>query len=90
MAKKVFLLIIAAALGAVIMTTSIYVYHINPVVVWTLLFVCWACYRLKMRADTLFSKQQPVETEGGLGEASPSDSAAHPLLERGSAGGSRS
>ena len=31
-----------------------YVYHVNAYVVWGLLAFCWICYRLKMRADTLF------------------------------------
>ena len=31
-----------------------YVYHINAYAVWGLLALCWICYRLKLRAKTLF------------------------------------
>jgi hypothetical protein len=39
-----------------------YVYPERPVLVWSLLFVCWACYRLRMRAVALFGSK-PVRVE---------------------------
>lgn len=31
-----------------------YVYPSNPWIVWGLLFLCWVCYRLHLRAQALF------------------------------------
>lgn len=33
---------------------GMYVYPAHPALVWTLLFVCWACYRLRLRAVAQF------------------------------------
>ncbi len=42
---------------AVAVGIGLYVYHTHPYVVWGLLFLCWACFRLKLRADTLFGER---------------------------------
>ena len=42
-------LAVAAGLG-------LYVYPDRPALVWFLLALCWACYRLRMRAVALFGK----------------------------------
>lgn len=36
---------------------GLYVYDTHPYLVWGLLFLCWLCFRLKMRADSLFRKR---------------------------------
>jgi hypothetical protein len=46
---------IAAVVAAIGM--GIYVYPQRPWLVWTLLFFCWLCYRLKMRAHALYSQR---------------------------------
>lgn len=60
---------------------GLYVYQSHPYLVWGLLFLCWLCFRLKLRADTLFrqrsSESVAVTTSGcGVGEAS-NDNNAH-------------
>jgi hypothetical protein len=45
--------LIVAAIAAI--GLGIYVYPVSPTLVWCLLFLCWACYRLRMRAVALFS-----------------------------------
>jgi hypothetical protein len=58
-AKKVFLTVSLVALAVVAAVgLGLYVYPDKPYVVWTMLFLCWACYRLRMRAEALFNKQQ--------------------------------
>jgi hypothetical protein len=52
--------LIAATVAAV--GLGIYVYPAQPTLVWCLLFLCWACYRLRMRALALFgAKPHRVE-----------------------------
>ena len=55
MMKKVlsFAALLLAA-GVIAGGFGMYVYPARPTVVWTLLFVCWACYRLHLRAVCLF------------------------------------
>lgn len=45
-----FCVVVAAGIG-------LYVYHTHAYVVWGLLFLCWAVFRLKMRADSLFGER---------------------------------
>lgn len=40
-----------------------YLYTIQAALVWGLLFLCWACYRLRLRAIALFG---PRNSPGGL------------------------
>lgn len=40
--------------AAVAAGIGLYVYHTHTYLVWGLLFLCWLCFRLKMRADNLF------------------------------------
>ncbi len=42
-------LTVAAGLG-------LYVYPDQPALIWFLLALCWACYRLRMRAVAMFGK----------------------------------
>jgi hypothetical protein len=37
---------------------AVYVYPTHPVLVWVLLGLCWACFRLGLRAQKLFQKQR--------------------------------
>jgi hypothetical protein len=37
---------------------GIYVYPANPWIAWGLLFLCWVCYRLHLRAQALFGPRQ--------------------------------
>jgi hypothetical protein len=37
---------------------AFYVYPTHPVLVWVLLGLCWACFRLGLRAQRLFRKQK--------------------------------
>lgn len=53
-----FCAVVAAAIG-------LYVYHTHAYLVWGLLFLCWACYRLKMRADTLFGERSGTSVSIG-------------------------
>lgn len=39
----------------VVAGVGFYVYHSHAYLVWGLLFLCWVCYRLKLRADNLFA-----------------------------------
>lgn len=48
-------LAVAAGLG-------LYVYPDRPALVWFLLALCWACYRLRMRAVALFGKADTTPT----------------------------
>ena len=66
------LLLIAAAVGL-----GLYVFPERPWIGWALLFFCWACYRLKMRADRLF---RPRPGDSGTTDTFP---------ESGSKGGAR-
>ena len=50
-AATVFLIAAATGLG-------LYVFPERPWIGWALLFFCWACYRLKMRAERLFRPRQ--------------------------------
>ncbi|MES2460758.1 MAG: hypothetical protein V4671_09245 [Armatimonadota bacterium] len=36
---------------------AFYVYPTHPVLVWVLLGLCWACFRLGLRAQKLFRSQ---------------------------------
>ncbi|GAB4453862.1 MAG: hypothetical protein OHK0029_07510 [Armatimonadaceae bacterium] len=44
--------VVLAALVALVFV--VYVYPISPLAVWALLFLCWGCYRLHLRARALF------------------------------------
>ena len=44
-----------AAAGIAALGLGLFVYPVYPALVWTLLFLCWACYRLRMRAVAQFS-----------------------------------
>lgn len=66
----------AAALAAVGM--GMYVYPACPALVWMLLFVCWACYRLRLRAVAQFGSAAALHRiadasalEGDEAEADP-------------------
>jgi|GEM_PF-2692486 hypothetical protein len=37
---------------------GLYVFPEQPWIGWALLFFCWGCYRLKMRADRLFGERR--------------------------------
>lgn len=66
MARRLFSSLIWVVLaGMVAIGYGAYVYHSAPVVVWGLLFFCWTCYRLRMRAIALFSerKTRPLMSE---------------------------
>ncbi|MBC8101634.1 MAG: hypothetical protein H7Z41_03505 [Cytophagales bacterium] len=39
-----------------------YVYPSHPVLVWGLLGLCWACFRLSLRAKKLFGTTPPEQT----------------------------
>ena len=41
---------------ALIAITGLYVYPAQAAVVWGLLFLCWICYRLKLRARNIFEE----------------------------------
>ena len=56
-AWKVVLFFVAAAVIAC--GLGLMVYPAYPALVWVLLFVCWACYRLKMRAAAQFAHLRP-------------------------------
>ncbi len=42
-----------AVIAAVALGYGIYVYPQYPALVWVMLFVCWACYRLGLRAHEI-------------------------------------
>jgi|GEM_PF-4629311 hypothetical protein len=44
--------------GAIAAGIAWYVYPVNPTLVWILLFLCWGCYRLHLRAKSLFEAQE--------------------------------
>lgn len=58
---------------------GLYVYPGQPSVIWGLLAFLWVCYRLRMRAVTLFTRQ-PVQEEAASALAS-----TEPLAETGPA-----
>lgn len=45
------------------------IYQSHAYLVWGLLFLCWACYRIKLRAESLFGNRSAVpvsaSTSGG-------------------------
>jgi len=47
-------LLLAALLAPAAAGLGLYVYPHRPVLVWLLLGLCWACYRLRLRALALF------------------------------------
>ena len=54
MRRVFFVLLGLLAATAAAVGLGIYVYPVSPTLVWCLLFLCWACYRLRMRAVALF------------------------------------
>lgn len=46
-----------AALAVVASAMGFYVYPTHPILVWSLLAVCWVCYRLALRARALFAER---------------------------------
>ena len=47
-------ILVTAAFLLITLLLVVYVYPTHPVVVWSLLGLCWACYRLSLRAQNLF------------------------------------
>ena len=60
--RLVRLLFAAAGWLAVAAGLGLYVYPDRPALVWFLLALCWACYRLRMRAVALFGKADATPT----------------------------
>jgi hypothetical protein len=65
-----FCVIVAAGIG-------FYVFPTHAYLVWGLLFLCWACFRLKLRADSLFGRRRAVLSSGQNGSEARSNDAAH-------------
>jgi len=57
MRRVLFVLIGLVAAAVVAVGLGVYVYPVSPTLVWCLLFLCWACYRLRMRAVALFGSK---------------------------------
>ena len=53
--KKWGVVVFFAVAAVVACGMGLVVYPAYPALVWALLFVCWACYRLKMRAVAQFA-----------------------------------
>lgn len=51
-----------------------YLYTIQAALVWGLLFLCWACYRLRMRALALFGPQASTNGLRPAAQAADPDS----------------
>ena len=49
--------ILIVALFCSAMGMGLYVYPSRPTLVWTLLAVCWICYRLHRKAQARFGKR---------------------------------
>ncbi len=49
--------ILALVLIVMAVAMGFYVYPTRPALVWTLLAVCWMCYRLRLRAEARFGKR---------------------------------
>lgn len=63
-ARKLALSLSIAALGFTAAAgMGLYVYPDRPYVVWTLLFLCWACFRLHRRAQALFANRQQQQRQ---------------------------
>jgi hypothetical protein len=60
----VFLALVALALG-------LYVFPAQPWLAWGLLFLCWACFRLSLRAQRIFGPRRPA---GGAETATVAES----------------
>ena len=54
MRRVLFVLLGLVAATVVAVGLGVYVYPVSPTLVWCLLFLCWVCYRLRMRAVALF------------------------------------
>lgn len=70
---------VLAALFPVAATVGLglYVFPERPSLAWGLLFLCWACYRLRLRALRLFGRPtRPAEVSGSKGGEVRSDRAA--------------
>jgi hypothetical protein len=59
MRRVLFVLFGLVAAAVVAVGLGVYVYPVSPTLVWCLLFLCWACYRLRMRAVALFGSKGP-------------------------------
>ncbi len=57
MLRKLLLVVFCAVTATGI---GFYVYQTHAYLVWGLLFLCWACYRLTLRANHLFGTQNGV------------------------------
>lgn len=61
---KKFSLTLSVMLCAAILAVGYgrFVYPVNPLIVWCLLFVCWLCYRLRRRAIATFGSRPYLQT----------------------------
>lgn len=69
---------------------GLYVFPERPYLAWGLLFLCWACFRLRLRAVRLFGKQEAASSGSKGGEVrarGAADDAREEAYERWRRGG---
>ncbi len=85
------LFFVAAAVGL-----GLFVFPERPYLAWGLLFFCWACYRLRLRALRLFGRPAPSpgvsgskggEVRSGAAAAAPTAAGTYEEWRRGGRGG---
>jgi hypothetical protein len=55
MLKKVLFIVFC---GVAALLYALYIYPTHPYLVFGLLFLCWGCYRLMLRAEKLFGNKE--------------------------------